>query len=85
MVNNSAGTVNEIGKSKKYSEQDSGLDFLKLFPVEAGVTHFGNDAQLAAGLAEGIAGESSVLGEFAEYLGKFFWFFHRPGNFVFVN
>ena len=56
-----------------------------LFPVEAGITHFGNDAQLAAGLAEGIAGESSVLGEFAEHLGKFFWFFHGIGNFVFVN
>ena len=33
--------------------------------------HFYNDAQLTAALAEGIAGESSVLGEMATDMGEF--------------
>ena len=33
--------------------------------------HFYNDAILTAALAEGIAGESSVLGEMAESMGEF--------------
>ena len=39
--------------------------------VEAGIIHVGNDARLTAALAEGIAGESSVLGEYADGLGEF--------------
>ena len=38
--------------------------------VEAGIIHVGNDARLTAALAEGIAGESSALGEYADELGE---------------